>query len=85
MEHFFSPNSIGDLRSDAHRSQIFGKDADEDHTQIIGGDTVKLLRGYIPPSSTGFGTPTSSTYNAAYFQVGYRSVISTIKFSSIFI
>ena len=42
----FSPNSSGDLRSDAHRSQIFGGDADEDHTQIIGG--------YIPP---GFGTP----------------------------
>ena len=48
MEHFFSPNSRGDLRLDALRSQIFGKDADEDHTQIIGGDTVKLLRGYIP-------------------------------------
>ena len=34
----------------------FWDDADEDHTQIIGGDTVKLLGGYItiPP---GFGTP----------------------------
>ena len=38
---FFS----GDLRSDAHQSQIIGGDADEDHTQIIGGDTVKLLEG----------------------------------------
>ena len=37
-ETLFSPNSIGNLRSDAHRSQIFGGDADEDHTQIIGGD-----------------------------------------------
>ena len=49
MEHFFSPNSSGDLRSDAHRSQIFGGDADEDHTQIIGRDTVKLLGGIHPP------------------------------------
>ena len=49
MEHFFSPNSSGDLRSDAHQSQIIGRDTDVDHTQIIGGDTVKLLGGYIPP------------------------------------
>ena len=37
MEHFFSPNSSGDLRSDAHQSQITGGDADEDHIPIIGG------------------------------------------------
>ena len=49
MEHFFSLTSSGDLRSDAHPSQIIGGDADEDHTQIIGGDTVKLFGGYIPP------------------------------------
>ena len=55
MEHFFSriqvktkkrtlffPNSSGDLRSDAHQSQIIGGYVDVDHTQIIGGDTVKL-------------------------------------------
>ena len=57
MEHFFSPNSGGDLRSDAHHSQIIGGDADVDHTQIIGGDTVKLLGGKYPPSPPGFGTP----------------------------
>ena len=58
MEHFFSPNSGGDLRSDAHQSQIIGGDANVDHTQIIGRDTVKLLGGgYIPPSLPGFGTP----------------------------
>ena len=57
MEHFFSPNSNGDLRSDAHQSQITGGDAEVDHTQIIGRDTVKLLGGYIPPSPPGFGTP----------------------------
>ena len=33
----FSSNSSRDLRSDAHQNQIIGGDADEDHTQIIGG------------------------------------------------
>ena len=42
MEHIFLPNSSEHLRSDAHQSQT------------IGGDTAKLLGGYIPP---GFGTP----------------------------
>ena len=37
MEHLFSPKLSGDLRSDAHQSQIIGGDAGEDHTQIIGG------------------------------------------------
>ena len=32
MEHFFSPNSSGHLRSDAHQSQIIGGDADVDLT-----------------------------------------------------
>ena len=49
MEHFFPPNSGGDLRSDAHQSQIIGGDADINHTQIIGGETVKLLGGIYPP------------------------------------
>ena len=56
MEHFFSPKSTGDLRSDAHQREIIEGDADEDHTQIIGGDTVKFLGGYIPPSP-GFRYP----------------------------
>ena len=38
-----------DLRSDAHQSQIIGGDADEDHTQIVGGHTVNILGGYILP------------------------------------
>ena len=38
-------------------SQIIGGDPDVDHTQIIGGDRVKIFGGYIPPSSPGFGTP----------------------------
>ena len=37
MEHFFSPISSGDLRSDAHQSQVIGGDADVDRTQIVGG------------------------------------------------
>ena len=41
--NLFSPNSNGDQRLDAHQSQIIGGDANVDHTQIIGGDTVKLL------------------------------------------
>ena len=49
MEHFFFPNLSTDQHSDAHQSQIIGGDAHEDHTQIVGGDTVKLLGGYIPP------------------------------------
>ena len=35
---------------------IIGGDADEDHTQIVGGYTVKLLGGYILPSPPCFGT-----------------------------
>ena len=44
-----------DLRSDAHQSQIIGGDADEDHTQIVGGYTVKLLGRNIFPSPPRFG------------------------------
>ena len=52
MEHFFSPNSSGHLRSDAHQCQIIGGGvADVDHTQTIGRDIVKLLGGYIPQVS----------------------------------
>ena len=48
MEHFSPPNSSEHLRSDAHWSQTIERDADVDHTQTIGGDTAKLLGGYIP-------------------------------------
>ena len=44
MEHFFSPNSSTDLRSDAHKSQIIGGDADVDHTQIVGGVYSQIHR-----------------------------------------
>ena len=38
-----------DLRSDAHQSQCIGGDADEDHSQIVGGYTVKLLGEIYSP------------------------------------
>ena len=37
-------------RSDVHPFKLLGGDADVDHSQTIGGDTAKLLGGYIPPS-----------------------------------
>ena len=63
MEHFFSPNSSTDLRSDAHQSHNIGGDADKDHTQIVGGYTVKLL-GDISPIPPGFWHPWSATTNS---------------------
>ena len=54
IEHFFSPNSNGHLRSDAHQSQIIGGDAEKDHTQTIGGMQSNYWGGFIPP---GLGTP----------------------------
>ena len=53
----FDPNSGKDLHSDAHQNQIIGGNADEDHTQIIGVNAVKLLGGYIPPFPLGFWHP----------------------------
>ena len=73
--NLFFPNWSGDLRSDAHQSQIIGGDADEDHTQIIGGgDTVKLLRGNISPP--GFGTPESNY--ADQTQCLYSAVVRSV-------
>ena len=71
MEHFLSPNSGGDLRSDPHQSQIIGGDADEDHTQIIEGDTVKLLGGYTPNPPPGFGTPAQTSISPPSYTVCY--------------
>ena len=49
MEHFFPRILVEDLRSDAHQSQIIGRDADEDDTQIVGGNTVQIIGGDISP------------------------------------
>ena len=71
MEHFFSPNSNRDLRSDAHQSQIIGGDADVYHTQIIGGYS-QIIGGYIPPSPPGFGTPAQTTNLVSVNQIHLR-------------
>ena len=56
MEHFFPRIQVDTYPQMHTRVKLLG-DADVDHTQTIGGDTVKLLGGYIP-SPPGFGTPT---------------------------
>ena len=73
MEHFFPriqvktkkkiffPNSSTDLRLDAHQSQIIGGDADEDHTQIVGGIQSNYCGDISSPSPPGFGTPDHNT------------------------
>ena len=48
MEHFFSPNSSRDLHSGAHQSQTIEGDAEENHTQIVGGIQSNCW-GDIPP------------------------------------
>ena len=60
MEHFFSPTSSRDLHSDAHQSQIIGRDADIDHTQVIGGIQSKYW-GIYPPHPPGFRHPCMCT------------------------
>ena len=59
MEHFFSPISSSDLRSDAHQSQTIGGDADEDNSQIVGGIESNYWGGYIPLFPPCFSTPAS--------------------------
>ena len=72
MKHFFSTNSSGDLRSDARQSQFIGGDADEDHIQIIGGDT-------IPP---GFRHPCSQLF--IVFTVAAETMSNSVrKFSKL--
>ena len=36
---------------------MIGRDADVDHSQMIGGMQSDYWEGYIPPSPPGFGTP----------------------------
>ena len=51
----FFPNSSAHLRSNAHQSQINGGMKDVDHTQTIGGDTVKLLEAVADLENFGGG------------------------------
>ena len=57
VEQFFSPNSSGYLRLDAHQSQIVGGNADVDHTQTIWGGYSQIVGGIYPPISPGFRHP----------------------------
>ena len=58
MEHFFPRIQVKTKKNTffpriqvqtCAQMHIFGGDVGEDHTQILGRDTVKLLGGYIPP------------------------------------
>ena len=64
MEHFFSPNSSGHLRSDAHQSQTIGGDADVDYTQTIGGIQSNYWGGYILPIPFVFRHPWVQNLNS---------------------
>ena len=57
MEHFFSPNSSTDVRSDAHQSQIIGGNADEDHILKLLGGIQSNYSGDIYRSPPGFRHP----------------------------
>ena len=69
-ETLFSPNSSGQLRSNAHQSQIIGGNADVDHSETIRGHTAKLLGGYIPLSPPGFGIPACDNLHFCLFVFG---------------
>ena len=53
IQEFFFPESRENQKkvqgTDVDQCQIIGGNADVDHSQIIWGDAVKLLRGYISP------------------------------------
>ena len=92
MAHFFPPNSSGNLRSDAHQSQIIGGDADVDHTQIIGGYTVNLLGVYIPhlprvlsPLSRALSSPPPSPFKVNLLSYGVEILVSCNKFGFCFV
>ena len=79
MEHFFPRIQVEACAQIQTRVKLLGGDADVDNTQIIGGDTVKLLGGYISPSSPGFGTPVcvscpNTTYAALPMTFGIEQV-----------
>ena len=48
MEQFF-PRIQVNTKEERERNTFLPRVQDEDHTQIIGGDTAKLLGGIYPP------------------------------------
>ena len=58
MEHVFPQVQVDTYAQMHTRIKLLGgRDADVDHTQTIGGDTVKLLGEYIPPSPPRVSAP----------------------------
>ena len=57
LNNFFPRIQVKTSAQIQTRVKLLGGDADVDHTQIIGGDTVKSLGGICPP---GFGTLVSN-------------------------
>ena len=49
-----------------------------DHSQTIGGDTAKLLGGYIPPFFPGLGTTVSKPTKSAHPNKLTVSIIPTL-------
>ena len=75
-----SPNSSGDLRSNAHQSQIIGGMQMQTILKLL-GDTVKLLGGYIspsPPPPPGFGTPVGEKMKQRQTKVEETDLLETI-------
>ena len=58
------------------RVKLFGGDTDVDHTQIIGGDAVKLLWGIYAPIPPGFRHPCPGVALLLLTQCHYRLFIS---------
>ena len=56
MEHFFPRIRVETCAQMQTRVKLLERDAQVDHTQIIGGDTVKLL-GDISPQSPRVSAP----------------------------
>ena len=94
MEHFFSLNSGEDQKKRSLTRiehffpkftlrctpiQIIGGDADVDHSQTIGGDTAKVLGGYIPPSPPCFGTPASVQRFCPYCERTFSGVLKLFE------
>ena len=62
MEHFFPEFKSRPALRCTPKSNYWG-DADVDHTQIIGEDTVKLLEGIYPPIPPAFRLPWVQVYD----------------------
>ena len=61
----FSPNSSGDLRSDAHQSQIIGGVQMYTILKLLGGIQSNYW-GDISPIPPGFGTPDGMEWNRIF-------------------